>query len=97
MIYFICLAVFFLAWGGIIFIVGRKFLLLSRLDLSQIPQERENITKKRLLERKISRDLVYFQKKLFIKIKFFYLSVQKFFKKILSYVKNLIKLIKKRK
>ncbi|MCF7907162.1 hypothetical protein K9K85_02690 [Patescibacteria group bacterium] len=97
MIYFICLVVFFLAWGGIIFIIGRKFFLLLHLDLSQIPQERENIMKRRLLERKISRDLVHFQQKLFIKIRFFYLLGQKFFKEILFYLKNLIKLIKKKK
>jgi hypothetical protein len=97
MIYFICLAVFFLAWGGIIFIIGRKFCLLLHLDLSQIPKEKESIIKKKLIERKISRDLILFQQKFFLKVKIFYLLIQKTFQKLLFYLKNLIKLIKKKR
>lgn len=97
MIYFICLVIFFLAWGGIIFIIARKFCFLLHLDLSQIPKEKESIIKKKLIERKISRDLVCFQQKLFLRGKLFYLLVQKIFQKLLFYLKNLIKLIKKKR
>jgi len=97
MIYFICLVVFFLAWGGIIFIIARKFFVLLHLDFYQIPQEREIMIKKKLLERKISRDLARFQHKLFFKAKFYYLLARKILQKTLFYFKNLIKLIKKRK
>jgi len=85
MIDFIFLFIFFACWGGIILIISRKLFSLSNLDVSKIPKERMAKIKKDLLEKKIAREMAELRDKMVGHSR-----------KGLIYLKNTIKLIKKR-
>ena len=85
MIDIIFLIVFFACWGGIIFIISRKLFFLSSLDVSKIPKEKMAKMKRELLEKKIAREMSELKDKMI-----------GYFKKGLIYLKNAIKLIKKK-
>lgn len=85
MIEVVFLIIFFACWGGIIFIISRKLFFLSNLDISKIPKEKIAKMKRELLEKKIAREMSELKNKMVV-----------YFKKGLIYLKNTIKLIKKK-
>ena len=85
MIDIIFLIIFFACWGGIIFIISRKLFFLSSLDVSKIPKEKMAKMKRELLEKKIAREMTELKDKMVRQLN-----------KGLIYLKNAIKLIKKK-
>jgi len=85
MIDIIFLIIFLACWGGIIFIISRKLFFLSNLDVSKIPKERMAKMKRELLEKKIAREMAELKNK-----------IVGYLRKGLIYLKNTIKLIKKK-
>ncbi len=90
------LIIFFISWMGIIFIISRKFFFISNLDVSKIPKERMAKMKRELLEKKIAREMTELKNKMIeyskILISFFKFNANKG----LIYLKNTLKLIKKK-
>jgi len=96
MIDIILLIIFFACLGGIIFIISRKLFFLSNLDISKIPKEKIAKMKKDLLEKKIAREMTELKNKTIEILKILISSFRFKLNKALIYLKNTLKLIKKK-
>ena len=96
MIDIILLIIFFACLGGIIFIISRKLFFLSNLDLSKIPKEKIAKMKRDLLEKKIAREMTELKNKTIKILKTLISSFKSKLNKALIYLKNTLKLIKKK-
>ncbi len=96
MIEVVFLIIFFACWGGIIFIISRKLFFLSNLDISKIPKEKMAKMKRELLEKKIAREMTELTNKIVKHLNILASKLKPKFNKGLIYLKNTIKLIKKK-